>query len=178
MHAMSISWPFWCKFSFPQVLGFVALDWLWIYQIVKFKRLKYSPLNEEYRAHLTFILALRKGWEKWTKPTWLFFLRHPVEKVRAKKFQLFLNIKWQNYLEMTFSNGPLILSEAWLPWVPLKCHHKGLEIDSIFNVYHSQVCYMMMVTLHCSMFNNFRCINKSSTETQWAEEISSPQGRM
>ena len=76
--AMSISWPFWCKFSFPQVLGFVALDWLWIYQIVKFKRLKYSPLNEEYRAHLTFILALRKGWEKWTKPTWLFFLRHPV----------------------------------------------------------------------------------------------------
>ena len=77
-HAMSISWSFWCKFSFPQVLGFVALDWLWIYQIVKFKRLKYSPLNEEYRAHLTFILALRKGWEKWTKPTWLFFLRHPV----------------------------------------------------------------------------------------------------
>ena len=28
--------------------------------------------------HLNTYHALRKGWEKWTKPTSLFFLRHPV----------------------------------------------------------------------------------------------------
>ena len=46
-------------------LPFLTVDGVWIDQIEKFKHLKYSPLNEEFKTHLTFDLAPLKGWEIW-----------------------------------------------------------------------------------------------------------------